>query len=112
MVLVYGPNDESTFGLESSPVFSCIHFLAALARRCSFMRCILLRTILRQYEPSSLGWMTVTSLEPNEDGSYWRKIVRNKMHRMKEQRRIKAAKEFAKNMLQMPDDKIPESVVA
>merc|ERR1711908_260589 len=28
----------------------------------------------------------VTVIQPNEDGSYWRKIVRNKMHRMKEQR--------------------------
>merc|ERR1711988_711129 len=29
----------------------------------------------------------VTVVQPNEDGSYWRKIVRNKMHRMKEQPR-------------------------
>merc|ERR1712205_188582 len=28
----------------------------------------------------------VTVVQPNEDGSYWRKIVRNKMHRMQEQR--------------------------
>ena len=34
----------------------------------------------------------VTVIQPNEDGSYWRKIVRNKMHRMREQRRVKAAK--------------------
>jgi hypothetical protein len=33
----------------------------------------------------------VTVIQPNEDGSYWRKIVRNKMHRMREQRRVKAA---------------------
>ena len=26
-------------------------------------------------------------IQPNEDGSYWRKIVRNKMVRMKEKRR-------------------------
>eukprot|EP00567_Pseudictyota_dubia_P011395 CAMPEP_0197443292 /NCGR_PEP_ID=MMETSP1175-20131217/9054_1 /TAXON_ID=1003142 /ORGANISM="Triceratium dubium, Strain CCMP147" /LENGTH=583 /DNA_ID=CAMNT_0042973901 /DNA_START=66 /DNA_END=1817 /DNA_ORIENTATION=- len=37
----------------------------------------------------------VTVVQPNEDGSYWRKIVRNKMIRMKEARRIKAAKLFA-----------------
>ena len=36
----------------------------------------------------------ITVVQPNEDGSYWRKIVRNKMHRMKEQRRIKAAKKW------------------
>ena len=33
----------------------------------------------------------VTVVQPNEDGSYWRKIVRNKMIRMKEKRREKAA---------------------
>merc|ERR1711918_260764 len=36
----------------------------------------------------------VTVVQPNEDGSYWRKIVRNKMVRMKESRRVKAAKKF------------------
>lgn len=39
--------------------------------------------------------MNVTVVQPNEDGSYWRKIVRNKMIRMKEKRREKAALEFA-----------------
>jgi hypothetical protein len=39
---------------------------------------------------------SVTVVQPNEDGSYWRKIVRNKMVRMKEVRREKAAKAFAK----------------
>ena len=33
-------------------------------------------------------------VQPNEDGSYWRKIVRNKMIRMKESRRVKAAKKW------------------
>jgi hypothetical protein len=33
-------------------------------------------------------------IQPNEDGSYWRKIVRNKMVRMKESRRVKAAKKW------------------
>merc|ERR1712187_165921 len=37
----------------------------------------------------------VTVIQPNEDGSYWRKIVRNKMIRMKESRRMKAAKKWA-----------------
>ena len=32
---------------------------------------------------------SVTVIQPNEDGSYWRKIVRNKMVRMQEVRRIK-----------------------
>ena len=30
---------------------------------------------------------TLTVIQPNEDGSFWRKIVRNKMIRMKEKRR-------------------------
>jgi len=38
----------------------------------------------------------ITVVQPNEDGSYWRKIVRNKMHRMKEQRRQKAAATWLK----------------
>jgi len=38
----------------------------------------------------------VTVIQPNEDGSYWRKIVRNKMHRMREQRRVKAATKWYK----------------
>ena len=43
--------------------------------------------------------MNVIVVQPNEDGSYWRKIVRNKMIRMKEKRREKAAVEFAKKQL-------------
>lgn len=40
-------------------------------------------------------------IQPNEDGSYWRKIVRNKMARMAERRREKAAIEFARRMFDM-----------
>lgn len=35
-----------------------------------------------------------TVVQPNEDGSYWRKVVRNKMHRMREMRRVAAAKKW------------------
>jgi hypothetical protein len=38
---------------------------------------------------------TVVVVQPNEDGSYWRKIVRNKIVRMKEKRREEAAKILA-----------------
>merc|ERR1719217_1546862 len=41
----------------------------------------------------------VTVIQPNEDGSYWRKIVRNKMIRMKEARRVKAAKKWISEMV-------------
>jgi len=37
----------------------------------------------------------VTVVQPNEDGSYWRKIVRNKMIRMKEKRRLQAGQAYA-----------------
>ena len=37
-------------------------------------------------------------VQPNEDGSYWRKIVRNKIARMKERRREKAAIQYAEDM--------------
>jgi hypothetical protein len=46
----------------------------------------------------------ITVVQPNEDGSYWRKIVRNKMIRMKEKRREKAAVEFAKKFLNAAPD--------
>lgn len=47
---------------------------------------------------------SVVVVQPNEDGSYWRKIVRNKMVRMKEVRRIKAAKQFAVEVLGVPEE--------
>jgi len=47
----------------------------------------------------------VTVVQPNEDGSYWRKIVRNKMVRMKEVRRVKSAKLWAAELLGLEDDK-------
>ena len=37
----------------------------------------------------------ITVVQPNEDGSYWRKIVRNKIARMKEKRREQAAVLYA-----------------
>ena len=46
----------------------------------------------------------VTVVQPNEDGSYWRKIVRNKMVRMKEVRRVKAAKMWAAELMNLEDD--------
>jgi hypothetical protein len=47
---------------------------------------------------------SVTVVQPNEDGSYWRKIVRNKMVRMKEVRRMKAAKRFAQEVMGVEED--------
>jgi len=46
----------------------------------------------------------VTVVQPNEDGSYWRKIVRNKMVRMKEVRRVKAAKLWAADIMDLDDE--------
>ncbi len=46
----------------------------------------------------------VTVVQPNEDGSYWRKIVRNKMVRMKEVRRVKAAKLWAAELMNLEDE--------
>mmetsp|Transcript_24954 Transcript_24954/g.36637 ORF Transcript_24954/g.36637 Transcript_24954/m.36637 type:complete len:579 (+) Transcript_24954:43-1779(+) len=53
------------------------------------------------YEENDKSFVVV---QPNEDGSYWRKIVRNKMVRMRENRRIKAAKSFAMEQLNLEDD--------
>jgi hypothetical protein len=41
----------------------------------------------------------ITVIQPNEDGSYWRKIVRNKIARMKEKRREEAAVLYAMQQL-------------
>lgn len=52
---------------------------------------------------------SITVVQPNEDGSYWRKIVRNKMVRMKEVRRINAAKELAQNLNLAPEPQVVSS---
>jgi len=54
----------------------------------------------------------VTVVQPNEDGSYWRKIVRNKMIRMKEKRRLQAAELFAEEELAIDKDEIKGRVVS
>jgi len=48
----------------------------------------------------------ITVIQPNEsDGSYWRKIVRNKIARMKEKRREQAAIQYAEEHLQLEGKK-------
>ena len=55
----------------------------------------------------------VTVVQPNADGSYWRKIVRNKIARMKEKRREKAAIDFAQaNLPVRTEDEAKERVVS
>lgn len=51
----------------------------------------------------------VVVVQPNEDGSYWRKIVRNKMVRMKEKRREQAAKEFVKRVIGKEEPRVVSS---
>ena len=46
----------------------------------------------------------VTVVQPNEDGSYWRKIVRNKMVRMKEKRRVQAAQAYVDEAFEEMED--------
>lgn len=46
----------------------------------------------------------ITVIQPNEtDGSYWRKIVRNKIARMKEKRREQAAVRYAQDFLELAE---------
>lgn len=47
-----------------------------------------------------------TVVQPNEDGSYWRKVVRNKMHRMREMRRVAAAKTWMSKLHNRPSDEV------
>ena len=46
----------------------------------------------------------MTVVQPNEDGSYWRKIVRNKMIRMKEKRRVQAAQAYVDEAFEEMED--------
>jgi len=52
---------------------------------------------------------SVTVVQPNEDGSYWRKIVRNKMVRMQEVRRERAAKAVASMLMDKEDANVVSS---
>mmetsp|Transcript_24953 Transcript_24953/g.36632 ORF Transcript_24953/g.36632 Transcript_24953/m.36632 type:complete len:623 (+) Transcript_24953:68-1936(+) len=52
----------------------------------------------------------VTVIQPNEDGSYWRKIVRNKIARMKEKRREKAAEDFLRDVLEVKEEDVKDRV--
>lgn len=52
----------------------------------------------------------VTVIQPNEDGSYWRKIVRNKIARMKERRREQAALAFVEEELNVNPGEAEEFV--
>jgi len=54
----------------------------------------------------------ITVVQPNEDGSYWRKIVRNKMIRMKEKRRVQAGKAYAKEVFEGPEEQFEGRVVS
>ena len=55
----------------------------------------------------------VTVVQPNADGSYWRKIVRNKIARMKERRREKAAIDFAQSFLSVrSEDEAKERIMS
>ena len=52
----------------------------------------------------------ITVVQPNEDGSYWRRIVRNKIARMKEKRREQAAMRYAEEFLSIDEKKAKEKV--
>ena len=52
----------------------------------------------------------ITVVQPNEDGSYWRKIVRNKIARMKEKRREQAALQYAMERLWMEEGDAKKSI--
>ena len=65
------------------------------AARSDGAECVQKEQALVLYEDGS---DEITVVQPNEDGSYWRKIVRNKMVRMEEARRVKAAKKWVSEM--------------
>ena len=51
----------------------------------------------------------VTVVQPNEDGTYWRKVVRNKMYRTREKRNVDAAKKFIQSVLPDQDHDVMSS---
>lgn len=51
-------------------------------------------------------------VQPNQDGSYWRKIVRNKIARMKEKRREQAAVRYAEDFLNFNGAQAKDMVVS
>lgn len=55
---------------------------------------------------------SITVVQPNEDGSYWRKIVRNKIARMKEKRRELAAIQYGVERLWLGEEEAKKSVVS
>ncbi|GKY97926.1 hypothetical protein MPSEU_000750600 [Mayamaea pseudoterrestris] len=54
----------------------------------------------------------ITVIQPNEDGSFWRKIVRNKIARMKERRREKAALNYARQALNIDEAQAKQLIVS
>jgi hypothetical protein len=52
----------------------------------------------------------ITVVQPNEDGSYWRKIVRNKIARMKEKRREQAAVIYALEHIGLDEDDAKKNI--
>lgn len=55
---------------------------------------------------------SIIVVQPNEDGSYWRKIVRNKIARMKERRREKAAMLYGMERLWLEPEEAKKMVVS
>lgn len=55
----------------------------------------------------------IVVIQPNEDdGSYWRKIVRNKIARMKERRREKAALAYAQDLLGFEEKEAKKKIIS
>lgn len=55
---------------------------------------------------------SIMVVQPNEDGSYWRKIVRNKIARMKEKRREQAAIQYGVERLWLDQDEAKKRLVS
>ena len=98
--------------IDSGLVENCLIFDDEANEGMEGAECVVSAGVMREqavvmYDKKTLQ---VTVVQPNEDGSYWRKIVRNKMARMQEVRRVKAAKEFARDMFNIPDGEEPSVV--
>jgi len=94
MIIEYDPSSLAALGMVCSKDELAGRKVAVIdsgVNQCDGAECVQKEQALVIYADDS---NEITVVQPNEDGSYWRKIVRNKMHRMKEQRRAKAAKKW------------------
>ena len=81
-------------------------FCCSGINQCDGAECVAKEQALVLYSDES---DEITVVQPNEDGTYWRKVVRNKMYRTREKRNVDAAKKFIQSVLPDQDHDVMSS---